>query len=88
MMLIDLDMLPNSEAGDAESRVLALPFNLFCVSVRIHFHSPRSVLSPEGTEREFICLSKDAHFPVMRDPRSITRRLADNLASKGDRQNC
>ena len=86
MMLIDLDALPNPETGDAESGVLAAFLKLLCIHIWIHFDSPRSVLSPKWTERESIFLSKDAHFPVMRDPRSITRRLADNLASKGDRQ--
>jgi hypothetical protein len=62
MVLIDLDALPNPETGDAEFRVFAPFLKLLCVRVRIHFDSPRSVLSLKGTERVFISLSGDAHF--------------------------
>jgi len=52
MMLIDLDVPTNPETGNTKSWVLALFLNPFWVRVRIHFSSPRSVLSPEGTERD------------------------------------
>ena len=62
MVLIDFDVPTNPETSDAEIMVLAAFLQSQRVRVRIHFDSPRSVLSPEGTERVFISLSGDAHF--------------------------